>query len=83
MAGRLSEQADWRVLLLEAGGEEATTSSIPAFAVSAVGTELDWKFLTEPQRGACGRNGGVCKWPRGKMLGGTGAMTGESIHTNF
>lgn len=84
MAGRLSEQADWRVLLLEAGGEEPTTSAIPAFAVSALGTDLDWRFKTEPQKGACLSTKGVCGWPRGKMMGGTGAMTGkrfiQSVH---
>lgn len=64
------------MLLLEAGPEEPTTSAVPAFAISALGTDLDWKFKTEPQKSACLGSGGVCSWPRGRMLGGTGAMTG-------
>lgn len=76
----------WKVLLLEAGPEEPTTTSVPAFAVTAIGTHLDWKYRTEPQTTACKNNGGVCKWPRGKMIAGTGAMTGNHIiyiHRHF
>lgn len=76
VASRLSEVTGWTVGLLEAGPEEPTTTSVPAFATAALGTELDWRYLTEPQANACLRTGGICAWPRGKMLGGTGAMTG-------
>lgn len=76
VAARLSEVPGWTVGLLEAGPEEPTATSVPAFATAAVGTELDWRYVTEPQRNACLETGGVCAWPRGKMLGGTGAMTG-------
>ncbi|XP_050443793.1 glucose dehydrogenase [FAD, quinone]-like [Adelges cooleyi] len=76
VAARLSEVPEWTVGLLEAGPEEPTATSVPAFATAALGTELDWRYLTEPQRFACLNAGGVCAWPRGKMLGGTGAMTG-------
>lgn len=76
VAARLSEVPGWTVGLLEAGPEEPTTTSVPAFATAAMGTDLDWRYLTEPQANACLRTGGVCSWPRGKMLGGTGAMTG-------
>lgn len=76
VASRLSEVPGWTVGLLEAGPEEPTVTSVPAFATSAMGTELDWRYLTEPQDNACLSTGGVCAWPRGKMLGGTGAMTG-------
>lgn len=76
VAARLSENPKWKVLLLEAGPEEPTTTGVPAFAVSAIGTSLDWGFKTQPQNGACLSSGGSCYWPRGKMLGGTGSMTG-------
>ncbi|CAH1392723.1 unnamed protein product [Nezara viridula] len=76
VASRLSENYNWKVLLLEAGPEEPTTTSVPAFSVSAIGTKLDWGFRTQPQKGACLNSGGVCYWPRGKMMGGTGSMTG-------
>lgn len=79
IASRLSEKPDWKVLLIEAGPEEPTSTSVPAFAFSAIGTNLDWKLKTAPQKDACLANGGVCKWPRGKMVAGTGAMTGIII----
>lgn len=83
VASRLSENKNWKVLLLEAGPEEPTTTGVPAFAVSAIGTKLDWGFRTMPQKGACLNSGGVCYWPRGKMLGGTGSMTGKQIWSIF
>ncbi|XP_050521513.1 glucose dehydrogenase [FAD, quinone]-like [Daktulosphaira vitifoliae] len=76
VAARLSEIQEWTVGLLEAGPEEPTATSIPAFSTSALGTDLDWIYLTEPQQHACLNNEGICVWPRGKMIGGTGAMTG-------
>jgi choline dehydrogenase len=66
VASRLSENPDWKVLLLEAGPGEPTASLLPAFAMSAVGSELDWKYQTQPQNTACLATGGVCNWPRGK-----------------
>jgi len=62
------------VLLLEAGPEEPLATLVPAFAVKSVGTFLDWGFETEPQKGACEARGGRCRWPRGKMVAGTGGM---------
>jgi choline dehydrogenase len=66
VASRLSENPDWRVLLIEAGPEEPTATAVPAFAVSAVGSELDWRYQTQPEGTACLSTGGVCNWPRGK-----------------
>lgn len=66
VASRLGENPDWTVLLFEAGPEEPTATQVPAFAMSAVGSELDWKYETQPQDTACLANGGVCDWPRGK-----------------
>ncbi|XP_063242321.1 glucose dehydrogenase [FAD, quinone]-like isoform X2 [Bacillus rossius redtenbacheri] len=76
VASRLSEDASWSVLLLEAGPEEPTATELPAFAVSAVGSPLDWNYTTTRQAGACLNTGGVCAWPRGRMVGGTTAMQG-------
>lgn len=66
VASRLSENPAWKVLLFEAGPEEPTGTLPPAFAVSAVGSELDWKYQTQPQETACLATGGVCDWPRGE-----------------
>ncbi|KAK7874206.1 hypothetical protein R5R35_006250 [Gryllus longicercus] len=76
VAGRLSENPAWNVLLLEAGPEEPTATQVPGFAVSAVGSVVDWNYTTVPQENACLNQGGVCHWPRGKMVGGTNSMNG-------
>lgn len=76
VASRLSENPDWNVLLLEAGPEEPTTTQFPCFAVAGVGTVLDWNYTTVKQENACLSTGGICKWPRGKMVSGTGSLHG-------
>lgn len=76
VSSRLSENPNWQILQIEAGPEEPTISSIPAYSAVAVGTSVDWNFTTVPQENACLRSGGICSWPRGKMVGGSGAMNG-------
>lgn len=51
VASRLSEVPDFRVLLLEAGGDETITTQIPWFHTLLPGSDLDWKFRTVPQDG--------------------------------
>ena len=54
LANRLSEISNWKVLLLEAGGQETELSDIPAQANDLQLGPLDWKYKTEPQPGrAC------------------------------
>ncbi|XP_011501811.1 PREDICTED: glucose dehydrogenase [FAD, quinone]-like [Ceratosolen solmsi marchali] len=79
IAKRLSDNQQWQVLLVEAGPEEPTLTSLPGLSFSAINSSLDWKYLTEPTQPyptACLENGGVCSWPRGKMVSGTGGMYG-------
>ncbi|XP_043512691.1 glucose dehydrogenase [FAD, quinone]-like isoform X2 [Frieseomelitta varia] len=79
IARRLSDNPWWRVLLIEAGPEEPSMTSIPGLAVHAVNSTLDWNFKTEPTEPhptACLETGGVCTWPRGRMMSGTGGMYG-------
>ncbi|KAG8222609.1 hypothetical protein J437_LFUL002602 [Ladona fulva] len=81
VASRLSEARldgglPWSVLLLEAGPEEPTATQIPAYAVVGVGTYVDWNYTTVEQKNACLSTGGICHWPRGKMVAGTGGMQG-------
>ncbi|KAJ9590327.1 hypothetical protein L9F63_027831 [Diploptera punctata] len=65
----------WKVLLLEAGSDPPLTSDIPRFATSLVGSDIDWQYKTEPQDGIClGLENKQCKWPRGKVLGGTSTI---------
>ncbi|XP_065201443.1 glucose dehydrogenase [FAD, quinone]-like [Planococcus citri] len=76
LAGRLSENPNHKVLLLEAGPEEPISPSVPFFAFTAWNTSLDWNYHTVPQKNACLSTGGICIWPRGKMLCGTACMSG-------
>ncbi|PZC83485.1 hypothetical protein B5X24_HaOG207468 [Helicoverpa armigera] len=77
MAGRLSENPQWKVLLIEAGGDEPTQSGVPAWVTAYWGLkETDWQYNTEKQEKACLAKGGVCYWPRAKMLGGCSATNG-------
>ena len=51
---RLTEEGKWRVLLLEAGGDETEISDVPALAAYLQLGRMDWKYKTEPQPGrAC------------------------------
>lgn len=48
IARRLSDNPWWNVVLIEAGPEEPSMTSIPGLAVHAVNSTLDWRFKTEP-----------------------------------
>nr|CAD7438272.1 unnamed protein product [Timema bartmani] len=75
MANRLSERADWSVLLLEAGGDETLLSDIPLLMPTLQLSPLDWQFKTEPSGNYClGMHEGRCNWPRGKVLGGSSVL---------
>ncbi|CAG5044162.1 unnamed protein product [Parnassius apollo] len=77
VAGRLSENPQWKVLLLEAGGDEPTSSSVPAWVTAYwERNETDWLYYTEPQEKACLGYGGKCYWPRAKLLGGCSTING-------
>ncbi|KAN0059925.1 hypothetical protein ACQY0O_007898 [Thecaphora frezii] len=84
LAGRLSEDPDITVAVIEAGPsgydyDEQLLVPSNAYFKSAVGTELDWQYETVPQQklvatnGTCGRQ---ASWPRGKVLGGSSAING-------
>ncbi|MDX1668626.1 MAG: GMC family oxidoreductase N-terminal domain-containing protein, partial [Limnobacter sp.] len=72
-AGRLSEQADSSVCLLEAGGKgDSAVVNTPAGAVAMLPTKVNnWAFETTPQPGLNGRRG---YQPRGRALGGSSAI---------
>ena len=54
VANRLTEDPRWRVLLLEAGGDETEISDVPSLAAYLQLGSMDWKYKTEPQPGrAC------------------------------
>ena len=67
-ASRLSEVPEWKVLLLEAGGDEPPGSQIPSMVINYHGSDLDWNYKTEPESGAClGNPQSRCDWIRGKV----------------
>ncbi|HEX3982294.1 MAG TPA: GMC family oxidoreductase N-terminal domain-containing protein, partial [Acidisoma sp.] len=71
LANRLSADPTRRVLLLEAGRAAPINSDIPANWPAMFNTHVDWGYHTEPQSGCRGRR---IYWPRGKMVGGSGAL---------
>lgn len=73
LAGRLSEDPNISVCLLEAGGEgNSWTVNVPCAAVVSIPTKINnWAFETVPQKGLNGRKG---YQPRGKCLGGSSAI---------
>lgn len=73
VAGRLSEDPDVSVCVLEAGGNgNGTLINVPAGCVAMVPTRLNnWALETVPQPGLNGRKG---YQPRGKTLGGSSAI---------
>ena len=77
VASRLSENPNWKVLLLEAGGYPSSNTEIPAIFFSTAKTVDDWGYEMEPsQTGCLGIKDGKCGCPRGKTLGGSGSING-------
>src|SRR5258708_3448405 len=72
VASRLSEDADVRVLLLEAGPADGPAAmSVPAAWLTLIGSEVDWGYETVPQPGL---GGNAIAFPRGKVLGGSSSI---------
>ncbi|XP_059474195.1 glucose dehydrogenase [FAD, quinone]-like [Neocloeon triangulifer] len=75
VANRLSEVAEWNVLVVEAGGDPGMTSEVPVLFFASQHTQDDWEFWPEADGTSClGMSGGRCYWPRGKALGGTSVL---------
>ncbi|KAJ0173100.1 hypothetical protein K1T71_011276 [Dendrolimus kikuchii] len=81
VAGRLSENGNNSVLLLEAGDTEPIGVRIPSFyRIFWSNKLLDWAFRTEPDN-YCGDQGDEgCLWSRGKGVGGTSLLNGMMYH---
>lgn len=72
LAYRLSADPDVSVLLLEAGGDDGRPEiRDPARWFETLGSDIDWAYLTIPQRHAAFRQ---IFWPRGKVLGGSSSI---------
>ncbi|XP_013169097.1 PREDICTED: glucose dehydrogenase [FAD, quinone]-like [Papilio xuthus] len=77
LANRLTEITQWRVLLIEAGGDPPIESYIPQFDQTLRKTQYDWNYKTAPTGRINQANvGEIVHWPRGKMLGGSSGING-------
>ncbi|XP_062139795.1 glucose dehydrogenase [FAD, quinone]-like [Drosophila sulfurigaster albostrigata] len=75
LAARLSENPNWKVLLLEAGGSESYVMDIPIAAHFLQLGEMNWKYRTEPSSSYClAMKDNRCNWPRGKVMGGSSVL---------
>ncbi len=75
MSNRLSEDAQRRTLLIEAGGRDSHPwIHIPVGYLYCIGNpRTDWLYQTEPDAGLNGRR---LRYPRGKTLGGCSSING-------
>nr|ODN96743.1 glucose oxidase [Cryptococcus depauperatus CBS 7855] len=78
LAARLSEWKNVTVLCIEAGGDGTDVEDqidIPGYSYlhSLSGSAYDWAYTTVPQTDSLGL---TKHWPRGKGLGGSGAING-------
>lgn len=75
LAARLTESGRYRVLLLEAGGEDRSIWIHIPLGVGKLLTNdrYAWKFETEPEPELGGKR---IYWPRGKVLGGSSSING-------
>lgn len=53
LANRLTENPDWKVLLIEAGKVEGILNQVPLMTAAVKFTEYNWKYYSEPQKNAC------------------------------
>ncbi|KAL1509338.1 hypothetical protein ABEB36_004094 [Hypothenemus hampei] len=79
IANRLTEIADWKVLLLEAGGSDADFNLLLSTYLPAAVSNISWGYNTTTQKNAClGMNNQQCAQHAGKIFGG-----GSTINNGF
>ena len=71
LANRLTEDKASRVLLLEAGGEDASLFIHVPAAFGSIGLKHNWMYTAEPD---ASRDGRTDKWSAGKVLGGSSSI---------
>ncbi|KAG7299271.1 hypothetical protein JYU34_017832 [Plutella xylostella] len=76
LANRLTEEKEWRVLLLEAGGDPPEASVVPGLLGDLVHSPYDWDYysLNDGYSAQAQRTPGRIPLTRGKMLGGSSSI---------
>ncbi|CAB3246144.1 unnamed protein product [Arctia plantaginis] len=81
VAGRLSEDGKYKVLLLEAGGPEPIAARPPGFyRLFWNYPGVDWNYRTQPGNYCLENKKEGCIWPRGKVVGGSSVLNGMIYH---
>lgn len=76
LANRLSENPNWKVLLIEAGSSENAIMDVPMFVHFLQRSDkLNWQYMSEKSESDClGMKNNQCKLPRGKVMGGSSVL---------
>jgi len=74
LANRLTEDGRTRVLLLEAGGGDATPFIRMPAGLAKIDPKFNWRYTAEPDPS---RNGIVEHWGGGKVIGGSSSINGQ------
>tara|TARA_B100001123_G_scaffold429486_1_gene548056 strand:+ start:363 stop:1964 length:1602 start_codon:yes stop_codon:yes gene_type:complete len=74
IANRLTENSQWRALLIEAGAASHPYSRIPiSFGLLIDHPTANWRYSSQPEEGTANRKIPV---PRGRLLGGSSSING-------
>ena len=75
VANRLTENTAWKVLLVEAGGEENILQDVPLLVQYLQDTSANWNDTSEPSTNYCkAMNNNQCSLPHGKVMGGSSVL---------
>lgn len=77
LANRLSENPNWKVLLIEAGPEQNTIMDVPMFVgFLQLSNRINWKYFSERSESeyCLSMNNNQCHLPRGKLMGGSSVL---------
>lgn len=77
LANRLSENPNWKVLLIEAGPEQNTAMDVPMFVqFLQLSNTINWKYFSERSESeyCLSMNNNQCHLPRGKVMGGSSVL---------